>query len=286
MSQVTIPAQQGAWFSLKTSRAFRTRPLIAGLLIVGAMVLVAVAAPLIAPAEPLQQDVTRVLEGPSSDHLLGTDHLGRDFLSRLIYAARLDLRIGVVAVALAFVTGSVLGCVAGYFGRFADTLIMRFADVVAAIPITVLVIALVFVLGQGERSIYVAFVAFGWVAYARIVRAEVILARKRDYVVAARAAGLGPLRILRRHILPNAMTQTLTFAMTDVVNVILAIIVLGFLGLGVAPPTPEWGAMIAEGQTLLETRWYLSTLPGLAVVVTGLGFALIGDGLSDLLRPE
>ena len=286
MSQVAIPSQQGAWFSLRRARAFRTKTFVAGMLIVGFMVVAAAAAPLIAPADPLDQDVTRVLEQPSSEHLLGTDHLGRDFLSRLIYAARLDLRIGVVAVLLAFVTGSLVGCIAGYFGRLADTVIMRFADVVAAIPITVLVIALVFVLGQGERSIYVAFVAFGWVAYARIVRAEVILARKRDYVVAARAAGLGPVRILRRHILPNAMTQALTFAMTDVVNVILAIVVLGFLGLGVPPPTPEWGAMIAEGQTLVESHWYLSTVPGLLVVLTGLGFALMGDGLADLLRPE
>lgn len=285
MNEVLVSGRRG-WSSAGRSRALRTPVLVAGTAIVSTVVIVAIAAPLIAPHDPLAQDVANVLDDPSSEHLLGTDHLGRDYLSRIIYAARIDLRIAVVAVALAFSVGSLLGCIAGYFGRLGDALIMRVADVVAAIPVTVLVIALVFVLGQGETSIYVAFAAIGWVAYARIVRAEVLVARKQDYVLAARAAGLRPTRILRRHILPNALTQAVTFAMTDVVNVILAIVVLGFLGLGIAPPTPEWGGMIAEGQTMLQSKWHISTLPGLAVVFTGLGFALMGDGLADLLRPE
>jgi peptide/nickel transport system permease protein len=268
-------------------RTWRRVPnLVAGLAIVVAVLIAAFLAPLIATHDPVTPDVTAILQGPSSEHWLGTDQLGRDVFSRLVYAARVDLRIGVVAVAIVFILGSVAGGLAGYFGGAPDSLIMRVADMVAAIPVTVLVIALVFVLGQGESSIYLAFAIIGWVAYARIVRAEVLIAKSQDYVVAARLAGLSSMRVLVRHVLPNAMTQATTFAMTDVVNVMLAIVVLGFLGLGIAPPTPEWGAMISDGQAHLQTRWQLATLPGLAVLITGLGFALIGDGLNDLLRPE
>jgi peptide/nickel transport system permease protein len=258
--------------------------LVTGVALVCAVLLAAVAAPLITGHDPLAQDLTSILQGPSSAHWLGTDQLGRDYFARLVFAARVDLRIGVVAVTFAFIVGSVLGSIAGYFGGFVDSLIMRISDIVAAIPVTVLVIALVFVLGQGELSIYVAFTIIGWVAYARIVRAEVVVAKAQDYVIAARVAGLSPRRVLTRHVLPNAVTQAITFAMTDVVNVMLAIVVLGFLGLGIAPPTPEWGAMMSDGQALLQTRWQLATLPGLAVLITGLGFALTGDGLADLLR--
>lgn len=258
--------------------------LVAGITLVFVILLAALAAPLITRHDPLAQDLTSILQGPSSSHWLGTDQLGRDYFARLVFATRVDLRIGVVAVTFAFIVGSILGSIAGYFGGFVDSLIMRISDIVAAIPVTVLVIALVFVLGQGELSIYVAFTIIGWVAYARIVRAEVVVAKAQDYVVAARVAGLSSTRVLGRHVLPNAATQAITFAMTDVVNVMLAIVVLGFLGLGIAPPTPEWGAMMSDGQALLQTKWQLATLPGLAVLITGLGFALIGDGLADLLR--
>jgi peptide/nickel transport system permease protein len=260
--------------------------MVAGCAILGVVLLAAVLAPLVATHDPVQPDVDSLLRGPSGEHWLGTDQLGRDVFSRIVYAARLDLRIGVLAVAIMFVLGTSLGALAGYVGGFVDSIIMRLADMVAAIPVTVLVIALVFVLGQGELSLYIAFAIVGWVAYARIVRAEVLLTKPNDYVVAAHVAGLSRVRVLTRHILPNALTQAITFAMTDVVNVILAIVVLGFLGLGIAPPTPEWGSMIADGQALLQSRWHLATLPGVAVLITGVGFILVGDGLSDLLKPE
>jgi peptide/nickel transport system permease protein len=159
-------------------------------------------------------------------------------------------------------------------------------DVVVAFPFYVLIIAMVFALGPGVRSIYIAITLIGWVSYARIIRGEILVAKRQEYVLAAQAAGFSDARIVVRHILPNVITQAIVFAMSDIVLDILAIVTLGYLGLGVPPPTADWGSMIFDGQTFLTTNWWLSTIPGLAVVVTGLGLSLIGDGLADLLRPE
>jgi len=163
--------------------------------------------------------------------------------------------------------------------------IMRLVDVVVAFPFYVLVIALVFVLGPGERSIYIAITAVGWVSYARLVRAEILVAKRQEYVLAAQAGGLSNLRIMGRHLLPNVISQSIIYAMSDIVQDILAIVTLGYFGLGIPPPTAEWGSMINEGQEFLTTHWELTTIPGLAVVIVGLGLSLIGDGLADLLRP-
>jgi peptide/nickel transport system permease protein len=268
------------------SRWYRTPPFVVGILIVGTILALALLAPVIAPYDPTKQDLQHVLQNPSGKHWLGTDQLGRDVWSRMLYAARIDLRVGFLAVLLPFLIGTTLGAVAGYYGRFGDTIISRLAEIVVAFPFYVLVIAMVFVLGPGTRNIYLAVTAVGWVSYMRIIRGEVLVQKRQEYTLAAQAAGLSNARIIIRHLLPNVITQAIVFAMSDIVLDILLIVTLGYLGLGIQPPTPDWGTMIADGQTFLTVKWQLSTFPGVAVVITGLGLSLIGDGLADLLRPE
>lgn len=265
---------------------YRITPLVLGIVIVGLLVAVAILAPWLAPHDPIHQDLSAVLRPPSAQHLLGTDKLGRDVLSRLIYGARVDLRVGFLAVLIPFVLGSTLGALAGYYGGWLDAVIMRIVDVFFAFPFYVLVIALVFVLGAGERSIYLAIAAVSWVSYAKIVRGEVLVAKQREWVSAAQLGGLSDARVIVGHILPNVLNQAIVYAMSDVVMDILMIVTLGYLGLGIQPPTPDWGGMIAEGQEFITTQWQLATIPGVVVVVTGLGLSLLGDGLSELLSPE
>jgi peptide/nickel transport system permease protein len=266
-------------------RWYRQPALMAGIVILVIVVGMALAAPLLTPYNPITQDLNASLLGPSRAHLLGTDQLGRDTFTRLLYGLRLDLRIAFLAVLFPFVLGTVLGSLAGYFGGWADTISMRVADIVVAFPFYVLIIALVFVLSPGERSIYIAITAVGWVAYARIIRGEILVAKRQDYVLAAQAGGLSSLRIMGRHLLPNVVTQAFIYAMSDIVQDILAIVTLGYFGLGIPPPTADLGSMINDGQNFLSTHWQLTTIPGLVVVVVGLGLSLIGDGLADLLRP-
>jgi peptide/nickel transport system permease protein len=267
-------------------RWYRTPSFVAGLLILGTLIGLALAAPLVTRYSPTAQDLHHTLSGSSSQHWLGTDQLGRDVWSRMLYAARIDLRVGFLAVLLPFLIGTTLGAISGYYGRFGDTMISRLAEIVVAFPFYVLVIAMVFVLGPGTRNIYLAITIVGWVSYMRIIRGEVLVQKRQEYTLAAQAAGLSNARIIVRHLLPNVITQAIVFAMSDIVLDILLIVTLGYLGLGIQPPTPDWGAMIAEGQTFITVKWQLSTIPGVAVVITGLGLSLIGDGLADLLRPE
>jgi peptide/nickel transport system permease protein len=267
-------------------RWYRTPSFVAGASILGVIVLAALAAPLITNHDPTSQDLLHTLAGPSSSHWLGTDDLGRDVWSRLVYGARTDLRVAFLAVLFPFTIGTLLGLVSGYYGGLIDTGTNWLVNVVVAVPFYVLIIALVFALGPGTRSIYIAITLVGWVSYTRIIRGEVLVAKRRDYVLAAQSAGLSDTRILFRHLLPNVFTQAVVFAMSDIVLDILAIVTLGYLGLGVQPPTPDWGRMIADGQTFLTTHWELSTIPGIAVIITALGLSLLADGLADLLRPE
>jgi peptide/nickel transport system permease protein len=267
-------------------RWYRTPSFVAGVTILGVIVLLAALAPVLGRHDPTEQDLLNILQGPSREHLLGTDDLGRDVWSRLLYGARTDLRVAFLAVLFPFVLGTAFGLLAGYFGRSVDTLANLLVNVVVAFPFYVLVIALVFVLGPGTRNIYIAITIVGWVSYTRIVRGEVLVAKRREYTLAAQAAGLSSVRILGRHLLPNVITQAVVFAMSDIVLGILAIVTLGYLGLGVQPPTVDWGRMIADGQTYLTTNWQLATYPGIAVVITALGLSLLADGLADLLRPE
>ena len=264
---------------------YRTPALLAGLILLAVILFMVIAAPLLTSYNPISQDLNATLSGPSAHHLLGTDQLGRDTWSRLLYGGRVDLQVAFIAVLFPFVLGTVLGSVAGYFGGWVDLIIMRVVDIVVAFPFYVLIIALVFVLGPGERSIYIAITVVGWVSYARIIRGEILVAKRQEYVLAAQSGGLSNLRIMGRHLLPNVITQAIIYAMSDIVQDILAIVTLSYLGLGIQPPTPDWGSMIANGQNFLTTHWRRTPLPGLAVVVTGLALSLIGDGLADLLRP-
>ena len=296
MSVISLPAGAGSPESSPQAAAaeraqprrhqwYRQPALMSGLVIIGLILLAVIAAPLLTSYNPDTQNLNATLAGISSHHLLGTDQLGRDTFSRLLYGGRIDLRIAFIAVLFPFVLGTILGSVAGYFGGWIDTIIMRLVDIVVAFPFFVLIIALVFVLGPGERSIYIAITLVGWVSYARIIRGEILVAKRQEYVLAAQSGGLSNLRIMARHLLPNVITQAIIYAMSDIVQDILAIVTLSYLGLGIQPPTPDWGTMISNGQDFLTTHWQLSTIPGLAVVVTGLGLSLIGDGLADLLRP-
>ncbi|WP_375425767.1 ABC transporter permease [uncultured Friedmanniella sp.] len=261
------------------SAPLRLNPtLVTGLGLLGLIVLVAILAPLLTRWDPVQQDLFSSLLPPGGGHLLGTDQLGRDVFARLIYGARVDLRVGALAVLFPFLIGSTLGLLAGWFGGWFDLVLMRVVDMVVAFPFFVLVIALVFALGSGTSSIYIAITLVGWVAYARIVRGEVLVAKEQEWAMAARASGLPTYRILLRHLVPNVLLQAFVFSMSDIVLSILAIVTLGYLGLGVPPPIPDWGSMIQEGQGFILTKWYLAAVPGLAVVVTGLSLALIADG--------
>ncbi len=269
----------------RRARWFRQPALMAGLTIVGLILLVVIAAPLITSSNPNAQNLNATLQGFSAQHWLGTDQEGRDTFTRLLYGGRIDLKIAFIAVLFPFTLGTILGSIAGYFGGWIDIVIMRLVDIVVAFPFFVLVIALVFVLGPGERSIYVAITLVGWVSYARIIRGEILVAKRQEYVLAAQSGGLSNLRIIGRHLLPNVLSQAIIYSMSDIVQDILAIVTLSYLGLGVQPPTADWGNMISDGQNFLTTHWQLTTVPGLAVVVVGLGLSLIGDGLADLLRP-
>jgi peptide/nickel transport system permease protein len=259
------------------------RSLIGGLALFAVIAGMCAFAPLLAAHNPDQQDLLHVLAGPSGSHPLGTDDLGRDVWSRLLYAGRVDLAIGIAAVVAPFAIGTALGLVAGYFGGWASGVIMRVLDIVVAFPFYVLVIAVVFALGAGVASIFIAITAVAWVSYTRIVRGEVLVAKRLGYVQAARAAGLSRRRILLRHLLPNVLTQAIVYAMSDIVLTILAVVTLGYLGLGVQPPTPEWGSMMQSGASVLSIRPLLATAPGIAVVLTGLALSLIGDGLATEL---
>ena len=263
-------------------RGRRNVTLMAGLGLFVLIVLCALCAPLLTGQDPTHQNLNIAYQGPgSAGHLLGTDDLGRDVLARLLYGARVDLKIGVLAVISPFIIGSLVGLVAGWFGGWVDAIIGRIVDIVIAFPFLVLVIALVFAMGPGTTSIYTAITLVGWVAYCRIVRGQVLVAKEQEYAMAAKASGLPTWRILLRHLLPNVILQAIIFSMSDIVLTLLAIVTLGYLGLGVPPPTPDWGSMIQEGQQFILTKWYMSTIPGLAIVITGLALALIADGIVE-----
>ena len=259
-----------------------------GLLVGGSMLLllvaVALVGPRLSPYDPYAHDFDRLLQPPSAAHPFGTDNFGRDVLTRVLAGAAIVLRIGVLASVFPFVFGSLLGAAAGYYGRWVDTVLMRTVDVFTAVPFFVLVVAIVAFLGPGEVNVFVAIGAAGWVTYARLVRGEVLRERSLDYVAAGRALGFPRWRILLGHILPNALPPAVIYLTSDVVLIILTTASLGFLGLGVRPPAPEWGMMMAEGREFLSSGWWVATMPGFACLYAGLAFILLGDGVADLLR--
>jgi peptide/nickel transport system permease protein len=268
-------------------RRMRLAPLTCiGAAMLGAFLFAAIFAPLLTRYDPVKTDLINSLQLPSAAHPLGTDNFGRDILSRLLYAARVDLQIMTVPTAASFVIGLSVGSLAGYYGGAVDGILMRIVDVSMAFPFYVLVIAIVAMLGPGGLAkVYVAMVVAGWVAYARVIRGEVLSAKNFEYIIGARALGASDLRVIRRHLLPNVVTVGIIFAMSDAVLNILLGGALSFLGLGVQPPTPEWGLMIAEGRDFLLTSPAMVIFPGLALLWVGVTFNLLGDALTDHLRP-
>ncbi|MCB0912032.1 MAG: ABC transporter permease [Propionibacteriaceae bacterium] len=263
-------------------RARRNPTLIAGAVIMLAVLAIAVFSP--TPYDPFAQNLDNGLAAPSAAHWFGTDQLGRDILSRVIAATRTDLRIAVLAAVVPFVVGVTVGLVSGYAGGWLDWIVGRVVDTFVAFPFYVLVIVVVFAAGTGERGIFVAYALVGWISYARVIRAKTRSLCREGWVEAARGGGLSHARVVGRHLLPNVLPQAVVLLMTEILLIMVAVVTLGYLGLGVQPPTPDWGTMISDGQLFLTTRWWVSTLPGLAVVTTGVGLSLLGDGLADVWR--
>ena len=252
-----------------------------GAAIVFGWALVALLAPWIAPYDPIAHSLPEKLQVPNLLHPFGTDNFGRDILSRVIWGTRIDLKIAVIGVIFPFLIGTTIGAIAGYSGGWVDSVLMRVVDVVLAFPFLVLMLAIIAILQPGLASFYIALALVGWVSYARLVRAQVLVLKTSDFVVAARSLGFGRFRILFRHILPNCIAGSIVFAMSDVVLVILTGSSISYLGLGVQPPTAEWGVMVKEGQNFITTAWWITTFPGLAIVFLAFGFSMLADGLAE-----
>jgi peptide/nickel transport system permease protein len=240
----------------------------------------------VAPYDPNHLDYAALLKPPSLAHPFGTDNLGRDMLSRVIWAARIDLQIAIFSTVFPLLFGTRIGALVGYRGGLADAVFGRLVDLSVTVPFLILVIAIVAVLGPGLFNLYVAVSVVGWVPYARLVRSEMMVQAKRDYAAAARAMGFGARRVVFGHLLPNAITPTIVYWMTDLSLAVLLGSSLGYLGLGAQPPTAEWGVLIADGKNFMTTAWWMSIFPGFAIVVAGLSFSLLGDSLAEWLRPK
>ena len=262
------------------------RPLIFGGVILSASLLLAIFPSAFAPFDPNAFDYGALLQAPSATHPMGTDNFGRDVLSRVIHAYTIDIQIAIFATVFPFLIGTIIGALVGYVGGLSETIFGRIVDAVITFPFLVLVIAIVSVLGPGLVNMYIAVGVVGWVFYARIIAAEVKVQKRLDYADAGRAMGYTHLRIIFRHLLPNAITPAVVYWMTDMALAILLGSSLGYLGLGAQPPAAEWGVLIADGKNFMATAWWISVFPGIAIVLTGLGFSLTGDGLAEILRTK
>jgi peptide/nickel transport system permease protein len=256
-----------------------------GLLVLSVFV-VAIFAPWIAPYDPSKIDIKNILVGPSSHHLFGTDDLGRDVLSRMIYGARVSLEVGFVAIGIATLIGILLGAVSGYYGGYIDSAIMRAVDIMLSIPTIFLVLAVIAILEPSIINIMIVIGLTSWMEPARLVRAEFISIKEREFVTAAHALGASDVRIIFRHILPNGLSPILVSATMGIGGAVLIESGLSFLGLGVQPPTPSWGSLLTSGKDNIEIAWWLSAFPGLAILITVLGYNLLGEGIRDALDPR
>lgn len=267
--------------------AWLVRPsFVVGVAIVILMVVLSLFPQLIAPYDPIATDVTVSNQAPSAEHWFGTDFYGRDIFSRVVWGTRIDLLIGVLGVVIPFLVGGMIGLLAGYYGGVLDSLLMRITDIMMAFPFTILVITIMAILGQGLINLFIALWLVGWMSYAKLVRSEVLVLKDAEFIQAARVAGFSDARILFRHLLPNVISSAVVFAASDVVMCMLTGASMSFLGLGVSPPTPEWGAILNEGRTFITFAWWETLFPGLFLAVSGVGFSLLGDGLTDFLRTK
>jgi peptide/nickel transport system permease protein len=267
-------------------RLKRNRLAISGLTLVVAMFAVAILASWLAPYDPNSINLKQVLMPPSPAHLLGTDTLGRDVLSRIIFGAQVSLLVGFVAVGISSLVGMLVGALAGYYGGLIDQILMRLVDLMLCFPVFFLILAVIAVLGPSIWNIMVIIGLTSWMGVARLVRAELLSLKERDFVAAARALGASDARIIWRHLLPNALTPVMVSATLGVAGAILVESALSFLGLGVQPPTPSWGNILTAGKDNIEIAWWLSVFPGLAILVTVMSYNLLGEGIREAIDPR
>jgi peptide/nickel transport system permease protein len=277
-------ARQDRWILLK--RLARNKGAVAGAIIVLILLLIALFAPQVAPYEPDIQNFADSLKPPSSQHPFGTDKFGRDILSRVIYGSRISLQVGMISVGIGLVVGMLIGVIGGLFGGLVDRLLMGLIDLLLAFPGVLLAIGIVAILGPGLYNVMIAVGIRSVPTFARLVRGQVLDVKQNEYVESARALGSDDIRIIMRHIIPNIMAPVLVISTLRIALAILSAAALSFLGLGAQPPTPDWGAMIANGREYLRTAWWVGTFPGIAIMLTVLGFNMMGDGLRDVLDPR
>ena len=283
--ETRLQARLGQGYRL--ARALARNPLaMVGLAIIVALLIVAAFAPWLAPHSAVDGDLANRLAPPSTVHWMGTDELGRDIMSRIIFGARITLYIVLLVAVIAAPLGLVIGAVSGYFGGLVDRVIMGVTDIFLSLPRLILALAFVAALGPGIENAVIAIAITSWPVYARIARAETLTIRGSDYIAAARMLGASHARVIGLHVLPLCMSSTIVRVTLDMAGIILTAAGLGFLGLGAQPPLPEWGAMISRGRTFILDQWWVATMPGFAIVVVSLGFCLFGDGLRDVLDPR
>ena len=267
--------------------AWLTKPaLVIGMVIVILTIILALFPQYIAPYDPIETNTLIQNQAPSAAHWFGTDFYGRDIFSRVVWGTRIDLLIGVLGTIVPFAIGGLIGLLAGYYGGLLDSLLMRIPDIMMAFPFTILVITIMAILGQGTLNLFIALWLVGWMSYAKLVRSEVLILKDSEFIQAAKVAGFTDRRILFRHLLPNVISSAVVFAASDVVMCMLTGASMSFLGLGVQPPTPEWGSMLNEGRTFITFAWWQTLFPGLFLAISGVGFSLLGDGLTDFLRTK
>ncbi|MBW2637818.1 MAG: ABC transporter permease [Deltaproteobacteria bacterium] len=267
-------------------RFLKNKMAVAGGVVVILLFVVSFLSPFISPYDPNEIDLQNVLSSPSRDHLFGTDQLGRDVMSRMIWGAGISLKVGFVATGIAIFFGAILGAIAGYYGRWVDAVIMRFVDIMLCFPSFFLILAVIAILEPSIWNIMIVIGLTGWMGITRLVRADFISLKERDFVQAARGIGASDFRIIFRHILPNAMASVLVAATLGVAGAILTESALSFLGIGVQPPTPSWGNILTAGKDNIDIAWWLSLYPGLAILITVLGYNLLGEGIRDSLDPR
>ncbi|MGB3553896.1 MAG: nickel transporter permease [Jannaschia sp.] len=283
----TSPGQaraQAAWRSWR--RLLANRAAFAGLIVLVVLILLAVFGPYLTPYEPLAQDLTARLQPPSATHLFGTDDLGRDILTRILYGARITLMMAVLVAVIAGPIGLIVGATAGYLGGWVDIVAMRVVDIFLSFPSLILALAFVAALGPGIENAIIAISLSAWPPIARLARAEALTVRTSDYIAAARIQGASRWRLILRHVMPVCLPSVVIRITLNMAGIILTAAGLGFLGLGAQPPSPEWGAMLASGRQFMLTSWWLAAIPGAAIMLVSLAFNLLGDGLRDVLDPR
>lgn len=269
------------WQKLKNNKLA-----ISGLMIIAILAAIAIFAPTIASYEPTRQNIMERLQKPSPQHFLGTDELGRDVFSRILYGTRISLSVGFIAVGISVIIGVFLGALAGFYGRWIDSLIMRFVDIMFCFPSFFLILMIIAVLGPNIYNVMLIIGITSWPGIARLVRSEILSIKEREYVYAAKAIGASDLRIIFKHILPNALAPVLVTATLGIADAILVESGLSFLGLGVQPPMPSWGNILTSGKDYIESAWWLTLFPGLAILITILSYNLVGEGLREVIDPK